>query len=493
MATSVEADTKSQVNLKVANDGGESASETGVVDVYDDPLIHNSIRKKLDLKLLPLLSAMYLFNAIDRSNLGNAKTDGLEKDLHMKGNEYSITLVLFYVTFCLLDVPANMLLKKFSGKIMLPTLMMGWGSMTLIQCAVHNWGGLIACRLLMGAFEAGFMAGVVYYLTTFYRRNELALRISIFYGAATIAGAFSGLLAYGVFQINHPSIPGWKFLMIIEGSATILLASFAYWHLPSSVLSCKWFTEEEKHVAEQRMLHDGSIQTDEKFALKTALANLLDWKIALYAVIGISYGVASASVGNFLPQMVQRLGFGTVKTNLYTVAPYCVGCVILLAQCTSSDHFRERSTHLAGAMLLTFVGFILLITLDTEAQPGPTYFACFLLAAGAFTPSCIFHSWHNNNTPSENGRAAVTGFMVGASNSGGIISSLAFASKTAPKYIPALIVTATFQGVGIVLVLGFGAWFRWDNRRRDRVQGVRIRTGDVATVSVDDASWRWTA
>lgn len=50
MATSVEADTKSQVNLKVANDGGESASETGVVDVYDDPLIHNSIRKKLDLK-----------------------------------------------------------------------------------------------------------------------------------------------------------------------------------------------------------------------------------------------------------------------------------------------------------------------------------------------------------------------------------------------------------------------------------------------------------
>lgn len=114
----------------------------------------------MTIRLLPLLSAMYLFNAIDRSNLGNAKTDGLEEDLHMKGNEYSITLVLFYVTFCLLDVPANMLLKKFSGKIMLPTLMMGWGSMTLIQCAVHNWGGLIACRLLMGAFEAGFMAGM---------------------------------------------------------------------------------------------------------------------------------------------------------------------------------------------------------------------------------------------------------------------------------------------------------------------------------------------
>lgn len=98
---------------------------------------------------------MYLFNAIDRSNLGNAKTDGLEKDLHMKDNEYSTTLVLFYVTFCLLDVPANMLLKRYGGRVTLPSLMLGWGSMTLIQCAIRNWGGLIACRLIMGAFEAG--------------------------------------------------------------------------------------------------------------------------------------------------------------------------------------------------------------------------------------------------------------------------------------------------------------------------------------------------
>lgn len=190
-------------------------------------------------------------------------------------------------------------------------------------------------------------------------------------------------------------------------------------------------------------------------------------------------------------------GYGTVKTNLYTVAPYCVGCVILLAQCASSDHFRERSIHLAGSMLLTLIGYILLITLDTEKQQAASYFACFLLTAGAFTPSCIFHSWHNNNTPSENGRAAVTGFMVGASNSGGIISSLAFQSKMAPKYIPALIVTAVFQAVGLVMALGFGMWFRWDNRRRDKLQGVRLRPKDISTSSlrdgVSDPAWRWTA
>ena len=77
----------------------------------------------------------------------------------MKGNEYAITLVIFYITFCTLDLPSNLLLKKFSAKYWLPFLMIGWGSMTLLQCVAYNWAGLIVLRVIMGAFEAGFFAG----------------------------------------------------------------------------------------------------------------------------------------------------------------------------------------------------------------------------------------------------------------------------------------------------------------------------------------------
>ena len=110
-------------------------------------------------QLLPFTSLPLLTVQVDRSNLGNAKTNTLEKDLHMKGNEYAITLVIFYVTFCTLDLPSNLLLKKFSAKYWLPFLMVGWGSMTLLQCAAYNWAGLIVLRIVMGAFEAGFFAG----------------------------------------------------------------------------------------------------------------------------------------------------------------------------------------------------------------------------------------------------------------------------------------------------------------------------------------------
>ncbi|KAL1853339.1 hypothetical protein Plec18167_005571 [Paecilomyces lecythidis] len=461
-----------------------------------DPGVERSVVRKLDFRLLPVLSLMYFFNNLDRSNLGNAKTDGLDKDFGLVGNQYSVVLAVFNVTFCSFDLPSNLLLKRFSGKRMLPSMMMAWGSVTLLQCSAHNFAGLLACRFFMGIFEAGFFAGVIFYLTQFYKRNELAFRLSIFYGTVTIAGAFSGLISFGVFQIKH-HLPGWMYLFIIEGGATLICASFAAWWLPLSGSRCHWFNEEESHVAELRLLHDGSVKSDEDFDLKNALRGLLDWRVMVWAMSCFCYGVAQSSVSNFLPQMVALLGYSTVKTNLYTVAPYCVGTVVLWSLCRSSDYFRERSFHLAGSLMITFIGYIILITVDAEKSKGVAYFACFLLTSGAFAPSCIFHSWHANNVTFESQRAAIVGFLVGSANCAGIPSSLAFDSRTAPKYMPALIVNCVFQMVGIFMILCLGMWFRYDNRRRNKLQGVNLTAADVATQSLvdgwKDPNWRWTA
>lgn len=337
----------------------------------------------------------------------------------------------------------------------------------------------------------------------------------MFYGAATIAGAFSGLIAYGVFQIHHTDVPGWKFLMIVEGGGTVLLASFAHWYLPSDVKRCDWFTDVERIVAEERMLRDSSTTINEDFSFKKSVKQLLHWTTLCNALIGMSYGSAAATVGNWIPVLVKSLvsecneegqkdiqlidfhqGFSTIKTNLYTVAPYCVGTVVLLLLSFSSDHFRERSFHLTAAMLITLCGFIILAAIDVTQHQAVGYFACFLLTAGAFVPSCIFHAWHNNNHVSENGRAAVTGFMVGAANSGGIVSSLSFKADTGPRYLPALISGAALQAFGILLVLGLGSWYRWDNRRRDKISGRKIRPEEVDTATLtgeyEDTEWRWT-
>jgi MFS family permease len=194
--------------------------------------------------------------------------------------------------------------------------------MTLIQCAATSWAGLVICRVLMGLFEAGFFAGLIFFLTLFYKRDELAFRIAMLYAAATIAGAFSGLLAFGVFQIGDPHVQGWKWLFIIEGGATIIIAGFAYWRIPKSPSTCSWLTEAEKALALARMRSDGSSEVDEKFDLKIALRALLNWRIMAWAAIGFCYGESGSAVGNFLPQFVARLV--SVNSHLYVMCYKCI-------------------------------------------------------------------------------------------------------------------------------------------------------------------------
>lgn len=107
------------------------------------------------------------------------------------------------------------------------------------------------------------------------------------------------------------------------------------------------------------------------------------WKMGMYAIISFTYAMGYTTTTTFLPQIVQRLGFSTVKTNLWTVAPNCVGVVVLLCVTYSSDRFKERTFHLVFAMSITLVGLIILATIDVLHNKAVGYFAMFLMASGS--------------------------------------------------------------------------------------------------------------
>ena len=450
--------------------------------------------RKLDTFLLPFLSLMYFFNAVDRSNISNAKTDGIDVDLGFVGEEYSLLILLFYIPFGLLDLPLNILTKRFSARKVLPSLMTTWGALSLLQCATTNFGGLLVIRLLMGGMEAGFFAGVVWYFTIFYRRNELGFRVSVFLGSAQLAAAFSGLVAFGVFQIKS-SLYGWQYLFLIEGGLTVVSGVAAFFWLPA-VPSTAWFlNDDEKAAGLARALRDASSQVDIKFDIRDCFRTWKSPRFAAWLAICSTYAVAFATTSNFLPQFVQLLGLSVVETNLYTVAPNAVGFVCLLAIAWSSDHFRERTFHVSFALVLSLVGMVILAAIDVEANIRVGYFATFLMAAGAYVPSCLVQSWQNNNNLNETSRAATTGLLVGLGNFMGILSAATFRAEYAPKYAPTLIATCCCNVVAISAIMGLGLWMKKENRRRDALMGVKLTNKDVRTEDLaegeDSVNWRY--
>ncbi|KAK8864424.1 hypothetical protein IAR55_001672 [Kwoniella newhampshirensis] len=468
----------------VVETGKVPLTEIEILASQIDPKAMNKLLRKQDWKLLPVLATIYLFNALDKGNLSNAKTDGIDKDLGLVGNQYYLMITIFYVPLCLCGTPLSILAKRFSAARIIPLMMMGFGTCSLLSAAVKNFGGLFALRFLLGVFESPLLPSVVFYLSQFYTRGELARRVGVFYAASSISGAFSGLLAFGIFQIKSTKLHGWQYLFLIEGSGTLAFAVFAFFWLPRNPATCWFFTSEEKEMSRIRMLRDGTDQIGEKIDFRDAFMPFVqDWRYIVWAFLALGLGVPLASVGNFLPQIVGRLGFSTVKTNLYTVAPNIVGTCFLVLFTQSSDYFRERSLHVVVPLIITMIGFIILGTIDVLNNKGVAYFACFLLCIGANTPSVMLSTWYSNNSISENKRVVLTGVMVGIANASGLISSNVFRAQDEPKYIPALATSAAFGGFTAVLAFTFGMYMRLENRRRNREQDLPRRYGsaDVPT------------
>jgi MFS family permease len=121
--------------------------------------------RKLDMALVPWLSFLYLLSFLDRTSIGNAKLYNLEPDLHMTDNQYLISLTVFFFSYAIFEVPSNVFLKRLRPSIWLSLLMLLWGIMMTVQGLVHNFGGLVAMRWMLGTFEAGLFPGVTYYLS----------------------------------------------------------------------------------------------------------------------------------------------------------------------------------------------------------------------------------------------------------------------------------------------------------------------------------------
>ncbi|KAL0949961.1 hypothetical protein HGRIS_009981 [Hohenbuehelia grisea] len=116
---------------------------------------------KLDIHILPPLALLWLANFIDRSNVGNARIAGLETDAHLHGNQFNIVLAVFYVSYLLVEVPSNWVLKKIKPNRWLPILVMLWGFVTTMTGLVHSFGGLVAIRMCLGLCEGGLLPGIV--------------------------------------------------------------------------------------------------------------------------------------------------------------------------------------------------------------------------------------------------------------------------------------------------------------------------------------------
>jgi len=219
------------------------------------------------------------------NTVANAKVDGLATDLKITNDQYLTGLTLFFIGYILFEVPFNIVLRQMSPRIFLPTCTLIFGVVTVLQGVCTNLTGFFVVRLFLGICEGALFPGVVFYLSMWYRRTERQYRVALFFSAASLAGAFGGILAWGIGHMGDVGgLHAWKWIFIIEGLLTFVVSIGAYFFISDYPAKSAFLTENEKAFIEQRLTIDRDLTTNEGFNWANVSDALKDYKVWLYAL-----------------------------------------------------------------------------------------------------------------------------------------------------------------------------------------------------------------
>ncbi|RSL52725.1 hypothetical protein CEP53_007991 [Fusarium sp. AF-6] len=394
----------------------EEAHPTGALAM--DSIHRQQVEKKLKRKLdarCSLFVLIYIMNYLDRNNIAAARLKGLQADLKLNDTEYATCLSILYVGYILMQVPSNMFINRISRpSLYIACAMLLWGLVSTLSGVVHNFTGMVLIRFFLGFVEAAFLPGALLILSKWYTRKELTTRNAILFCGNLISNAFSALIGAGVLS-NMQGVLGhaaWRWLFWIEGAITMAVAISAAIILPDLPHNSRGFTEEERQVAQLRMIEDvGEADTDSSeegifYGFNLAIK---DVKIYIMMLTFTAY-VVGLSFNAFFPTLTGTLGFEYVPTLLMSSPPWVFSCIVSLINAWHSDRTEEKFWHIVGPICVGIVGFVIsMSTLNVAAR----YVALFLQAS-SYAGFIVFYSWISSSFPRPPAKRAVAIAMINA-------------------------------------------------------------------------------
>ncbi|KAH1780393.1 hypothetical protein KXW53_000798 [Aspergillus fumigatus] len=347
---------------------------------------------------MPLISARLKIdpNVPSRTNVGNAKILGLQNDLNITGHQYDIGLTVFYLTYICSELPSNLIIKKASPKIWLPTLTMVWGIITMCLGFVRNFAGFVAVRAILGVAEGGLLPGM-----------------------------------------------------------TFACGALSYLCLPNNIETAAFLTVEERQFARERMQLDnlsvpeGTIEAEhEAFRWSEVVRGVLDLKMWLSATAYFAILSGLYSFGLFLPTIIKESGFAddANKVQLWTVIPYAVAAVITVIVALISDRLQLRGVIMLFILPIAIAGYGAIANIESARVK---YGMTFLMATGMYSSVPCILVWNSNNSAGHYKRATTSAMQLAIANCGGFVATFNYPDKDKPDY---------HRGHTIVLGLLIFAW-----------------------------------
>ncbi|WEW59344.1 hypothetical protein PRK78_004814 [Emydomyces testavorans] len=412
------------------------------------------ILRKIDYRLIPLLAVLYLLAFIDRGNIANAKIAGMEKDLNLQGSQYNVALTLFFVPYGLFEVPSNIILKILRPSVWIAIMMFCWGTVMTLMGVISNYQGLLATRWFLGVTER---------------------RMAVFYAAASLSGAFSGLLAFAIEKMNGVgNYAGWRWIFILEGLLPVALAGAVWRILPDSPEKARFLTKPEREFVVNRLALEtgsghGKVTNSDKIQFSHIVAAFKEWKIWCTIVIFWANTIGTYGFTATVPTVIADLGYTAAHAQLLTIPIYVVAMIATLVFAFVSDRYQQRTPFIIAGYVVAVLGFTSQLAIPHPKFPGLTYGMLFLVAAGLYAPFISIVCLIGNNLAPSSKRAVGMALLISIGNWGGIAGSNIYRASEKPKYPTGFGVSLAMSVIAIMMAFVLRRAYRKLNDERDRL------------------------
>lgn len=376
---------------------------------------------KVKRHVLPLFVVMFIVNYIDRVNIGFVRSH-MEADLGIGAAAYGLGAGLFFVGYALFEVPSNLLLQRYGARAWLTRIMFTWGLAAMAMAFVQGETSFYVLRFILGAAEAGFFPGIIYYFTQWLPASERGKAMAVFLSGSAIASVISGPVSGGLLSLGLPALHSWQWMFLIEGFASIVLCAFVWFHLQSHPSQAKWLTVEEQQALITTIASEQAAREAQQGARVSVWRLLADRQIVLFCFIYFSVALTIYGATFWLPSMIKKMGaLGDFQVGLFNAIPWLISIVAMYGFAALAAKWRHQQAWCALTLLIAALGMFM----STTGGPVFAFVAICFAAIGFKAASALFWPLPQGYLDARIA-AAVIALVNSIGNLGGFVAPTAF-------------------------------------------------------------------
>jgi ACS family tartrate transporter-like MFS transporter len=400
-------------------------------------------------RLIPFMMLLYVTNYLDRVNVGFAALT-MNKDLGFSPSIYGFAAGIFFLSYAMFQVPANVILERVGARRSVFCIMGTSGALSAATAFVQEPVSFYILRFLLGVAEAGFFPGMILYLTFWFPHLYRARFTAIFMAAIPLSSIFGGPISGLILGMDGVAgLHGWQWLFLLEGLPAFFLAFAVLKLLPDSPASAAWLTGEEKATIAER------IAAEQPMAQSNVWTGLSDPRVLALGLAGMCAGIASWGSQLWLPQIVQAMGFSNFSTGLVVALFYLAGMAAMILWGSSSDRRGERVWHMVISWLVMTTGLLVVSFAQSDIIVLMALALAIVGLMASFGPFYTLSASFLSGPAAAGSIALVNVFATGL---GGLLGPLLVGKlkEQTGDYSAAMVAMAAALMVGAVIVLVLG-------------------------------------